>query len=52
MRGTGHAAVVLHRKWPVTTQMLPARLARRVKNSGMKFLELMGNEMNTMLGEK
>ena len=32
-------------------QMQQDRLARRVKNAGMKFLELMGNEKNIMLGE-
>jgi hypothetical protein len=52
MRGTGHAAVVLHRKGPVTTQMQTDWLGRRLKNAGMKFLELMGNEKNIVLGEK
>ena len=52
MRGTEHAAVVIHRKRSVTTQMRPDWLAQRVKNAGMKFLELMGNEKNIVLGEK
>jgi hypothetical protein len=52
MRGIGHAAVVFHRKCPITTQMQPDRLARRVKNAGMKFLKLMENEKNIVLGEK
>ena len=50
MRGTGHEAVVLHRKWPVTTHMRPDRLGRRLKNAGMKFLKLMENEKNIVLG--
>jgi hypothetical protein len=52
MQGTGYAAVVFHLKWPVTTQMRPDWLAQRVKNAGMKFLELMENEQNIVLGEK
>ena len=52
MRGTGHAAVVLHRKWPVTTQMRPDWLGQRLKNAGIKFIELMENEKNIVLGEK
>jgi len=33
MRGVTHAAVVVHRKWVITKQMLRNRLARRVKNA-------------------
>jgi len=33
MRGTGHAAVVIHRKCPVTKQMQQDRLAPRVKDA-------------------
>jgi len=33
MRGTGHAAVVVHRKCPVTKQMQQDRLALRVKDA-------------------
>ena len=33
MRGTGHAAVVVHRQCPVTKQMQQDRLALRVKDA-------------------
>jgi len=36
MRGTGHVAVVLHRKCPGAKQMQPDRLACKVKNAGIK----------------
>jgi len=52
MRGTGDAAVVLHRKWPVTTHMQPDRLARRVKNADMNFFEFIGKKINNMLEKK
>jgi hypothetical protein len=52
MRGTGQAAVVLHRKCPVTMQMRLDRLGRRLKNADIKFPEFTGNEMNIVLGEK
>ena len=52
MQGTGHAAVVLHRKCPATKQMQADRLGRRLKNGGIKFTELKGNEMNPVPGEK
>ncbi len=47
MRGTGHAAVVLHRKCPVTKQMRQARLARRVKKADFRQDLMKGfNELN------
>ena len=52
MRGTGYAAVVLHRKCPVTTQMQTDWLGRRLKNADIEFTELKGNKMNIVLGEK
>ena len=42
MQGTGHAAVVLHRKCPVRKQIRPDRLARRVKNADIKMKKLCG----------
>jgi len=52
MRGTGHVAVVLHRKCPGAKQMQPDRLARRVKNADSELMEIKGNEMNIMPVEK
>jgi hypothetical protein len=37
MRGTGHAAVVLHRKCPVTKQMQPDRLGQRLKSADIEM---------------
>ncbi|MBE0460155.1 MAG: hypothetical protein IBX60_00745 [Candidatus Aminicenantes bacterium] len=51
MQGTGYAAVVVHRKCPVTKQMQLDRLARRVKNADIEN-KCMGKELNVMLKEK
>ncbi|MEA2004725.1 MAG: hypothetical protein U9O50_00425 [Acidobacteriota bacterium] len=52
MRGTGYAAVVVHRKYPVTKQMQSDRLARRVKNVDIEEKKYMLKELNVMLKEK
>jgi len=52
MRGTGYAAVVVHRKCPVTKQVQLDRLARRVKNADIEEKKCMGKELNVMLKEK
>ncbi|MBE0460783.1 MAG: hypothetical protein IBX60_04025 [Candidatus Aminicenantes bacterium] len=52
MRGTGCAAVVVHRKCPVTKQMQSDRLARRVKNADIEGKKYMVNDLNVMMKEK
>jgi len=42
MRGIGYAAVVIHRKCPVTKQMYQDRLAHRVKNADENIRILSG----------
>jgi len=49
MRGTGHAAVVLHRKCPGAKQMQPDRLACKVKNAGNKMKSYMSGTVNVVL---
>jgi hypothetical protein len=52
MRGTGHAAVVSHRKCPVTTQMRQDRLAQRVKNADIKMKSLCGRNGKCCAGDE
>ena len=45
MQGTGHAAVILHRKCPVTKQMRQDRFACKVKNADIKEKKVLGKKL-------
>jgi len=52
MRGTGHAAVVFHRKCPGAKQMQPDRLAWKVKNAGIEMKRLCARNGKCYAGEE
>jgi hypothetical protein len=52
MRSTEHAAVVLHRKSPVTKQMQEDRLAWKVKNADIKMKRLCGRNGKYCAGDE